>query len=301
MQKTCIIIAGPTAIGKTDISIQLAAAFSTEIISADSRQCYRELNIGVAKPDAVSLEYIHHHFINSHSIHVSLSAADFETYALQKVSGIFEQHDVAIMVGGTGLYINAFAEGMDQVPAVADEYRLQVIEGYKQNGITWLQDMLNAKDPDFAKTGEMQNPQRMMRALEVVLSTGKSIRSFQLRQKKSRSFRIIKIGLQLPREILYERINQRVDMMITAGLEEEARSVLPFRHLQALQTVGYREWFDGWDQGMNREMIIEKIKQNTRHYAKRQMTWFKRDEQINWIQPEMDAAMAIINEKLKKN
>jgi tRNA dimethylallyltransferase len=161
--------------------------------------------------------------------------------------------------------------------------------------------MLAAQDPDFARTGEMQNPQRMMRALEVVLSTGKSIRSFQLRKKKSRPFRIIKIGLQLPREILYERINQRVDMMITAGLEEEARSVLPFSHLQALQTVGYREWYEGWDQVMSREMIIEKIKQNTRHYAKRQITWFKRDEEINWIMPDFDAAMAIINEKLKEN
>jgi tRNA dimethylallyltransferase len=286
MQKTCIIISGPTAVGKTNLSVHIASAFSTEIISADSRQCYKELNIGVAKPDPAALSAVKHHFIDSHTIHQSLNAADFEAYALNTVKSIFDKNDVAVLVGGTGLYIKAFTSGMDAVPEVPVEIREEIINTYKERGLSWLSSKLLQHDPLFADTGEMQNPQRMMRALEVALATGKSIRSFQQQVKKTRPFRIINIGLEWPRPILYDRINQRVDEMITNGLEGETHELLPYRHLQALQTVGYKEWFEGWEEGCSREMIIEKIKQNTRHYAKRQLTWFKRDDGILWMNPE---------------
>jgi tRNA dimethylallyltransferase len=297
MNKTCIIVAGPTAVGKTAIALSLAKQFSTEIISADSRQCFKELNIGVAKPSASELSAVHHYFINSHSIQETVSAADFETYALNAIENIFSKNDIALMVGGTGLYIKAFAEGMDEIPAIEPGIRDMIITGFNNNGIQWLQQQVKEHDPGYFRNAEIENPQRMMRALEVKLSTGRSITAFQSKKKKQRAFNIISIGLELQREILYQRINTRVDKMMEAGLLEEAGSLLPYKQLNALQTVGYRELFDHFEGRISLERAVELIKQNTRNYAKRQMTWFKRDASVNWLPPEINVVVNYMEER----
>jgi len=284
-KKTCIVVGGPTAVGKTGIAILLAQHFNTAIISADSRQCYRELNIGVAKPSDDQLQQVKHYFINSHSITDEVNAASFEQYALAAVQEIFGSNDIAVMVGGTGLYIRAFCEGMDAIPAVRPAIRDEVIAGYNQGGLAWLQHELQKKDPGWYASGEVQNPQRLMRALEVVLNTGKSIRSFQTAKKTARDFNIIKVGLTLPRQLLYQQINTRTDEMITAGLVEEVQGLLAFRELNALQTVGYNEIFEYLDGNIDLPRAIELIKQNTRHYAKRQLTWFLKDDAFEWFSP----------------
>lgn len=284
--KTCIIIAGPTAVGKTAYAIALAKYFNTQIISADSRQCFKELNIAVAKPSAEELNIVPHHFINSHSVHDEVNAAVFENYALQQLNKIFLTDDVAIMVGGTGLYIKAFCEGIDEIPDIDIELRNKIIAGYQNNGLAWLQQQVEKDDPLYFSEGETQNPQRLMRALEVKLSTGKSIVQYQTKEKKQRDFNIVKIALELPREQLYARINQRVDVMLTDGLVEEAKQLLSLRNLNALQTVGYRELFDYFDGTTTLDRAVELIKQNTRHYAKRQLTWFKKDAEWKWISPQ---------------
>ena len=301
MNKTCILIAGPTAIGKTDLAIQIAEHFSTQIISADSRQCYKELNIAVAKPGPSFLKKVHHYFVDSHSIQESVTAAEFEKYALSSIASIFEQSDVAVMVGGTGLYIKAFCEGLDAIPTTPPETREMIIENYNQYGIEWLEKMLIQNDSEYATKGEMQNPQRMMRALEVVLSTGKSIFYFQKNNKIQRDFNIIKIGLELPREELYNRINTRVDQMIDAGLVKEAESLIEYKSLNALQTVGYRELFDFFEGKSSLNDAIELIKQNTRHYAKRQMTWFKKDSTVNWFSPQSKMILSFIENAIIQN
>jgi len=285
LTKTCIIIAGPTAVGKTAFAIDVAKHFSTQIISADSRQCYREMNIGVARPSAEELEMVPHYFIASHSIHQNLNAVDFENYALECLEEIFKSNDVAVMVGGTGLYIQAFCEGLHQIPEVDEKIRNQIIVDYQEKGIAWLQSSIQKEDSLFAAKGEIQNPQRMMRALEIVRATGKSIFHFRSPQKKQRNFSIVKIGLELPRAILYERINQRVNIMMEQGLLEEAKKMYPYKTLNALQTVGYRELFQYFDGDIDLNRATELIKQHSRHYAKRQLTWFKKDEQFNWVQP----------------
>lgn len=298
MNKTILLIAGPTAVGKTALSVQLAKHFSTEIISADSRQCFKEIKIGVAKPSAEELQEVQHHFINTHSIHETVNAASFEEYALNAADEIFQQHATAVMVGGTGLYIKAFCEGMDEIPAVDEEIRKQLQHTYQQQGMEWLQQQLQTHDPLFAKEGEMQNPQRMLRALEVVLSTAQSILQFRKGEKRQRDFRVIKSGLELPREELYQRINHRVDVMMQDGLLEEARSVYPLRHLNALQTVGYRELFEYFDGKLSLEKAVDKIKQNSRHYAKRQLTWFKRDAEMKWFHPsQLQEIIQYMNEQ----
>jgi tRNA dimethylallyltransferase len=294
MLNTCIIIVGPTAVGKTALAIQLAQHFNTEIISCDSRQCFKELNIGVAKPSAEELNTITHHFINSHSIHEVVNAVTFEQYALEKVTAIFTSHKVAVMVGGTGLYVKAFCDGMDEVPETAAAIRQNIVAHYNSNGIEWLQQQIQQNDPQYFSTGEMQNPQRMMRALEVKLSTGKSILDFQTKQKKQRDFNIIKIGLELPRPVLIERINKRVDSMMQDGLLEEVQSLIPYQELNALQTVGYKELFSYFNNEISLEQAIESIKINTRQYAKRQMTWFKKDAEIKWSGVEFDGVLASI-------
>ncbi len=300
MHKTVILIAGPTAVGKTALAIQLAEHFNTAIISADSRQCYKEISIGVAKPTAEELQAVKHYFINTHSITDELTAAAYEQYALAAADEIFTTHDVAVMVGGTGLYIKAFCEGMDQIPAVPDELRLQLQQTYQQKGMEWLQQQLQQHDPLFAAQGEMQNPQRMLRALEVVMTSGESIISFRKGAKQQRPFNVIKIGLELPREELYARINLRVDLMVKEGLLEEAKAVYQQRQLNALQTVGYRELFDYFDGNISLEQAIDKIKQNSRHYAKRQLTWFKRDAEIKWFHPTDAAAILDYITAIKK-
>lgn len=291
--KTIFIIVGPTAVGKTAFAIELAKLLNTQIISADSRQCYRELNIGVAKPDDGQLAEVKHYFINSHSINDDVNAVTFEQYALDAANEIFREHDVAVMVGGTGLYVKAFCEGLDDIPAIDNDVRSNILRNYEANGLTWLQHEVREKDPAFWQSAEQQNPQRLIRALEVIESSGESITHFRKGGKQSRPFNIVTVGLGLPREELYARINARVDQMIDSGLVDEAKQLLPFRHLNALQTVGYRELFSYFDGNCSLETATNEIKKNTRHYAKRQLTWFKKDEKITWISPATAPAVLL--------
>ena len=282
-QNTVIIIAGPTAVGKTSFAIALAQHFQTDIISADSRQCYKEMKIGVARPSEEELAAVKHYFIASHSVTEDLNAGSFEKYALEAVDEIFKKSKVAVMVGGTGLYIKSFCEGIDPMPEIPEETRQQVIDGYKQKGLIWLQKELEQKDPAFWAVAEQQNPQRLMRALEVLYATGQSIMVYRTKKKIERPFRIIKIGLEISKEQLHHNINTRVDQMMQEGLLNEVESLLPYRNHNALQTVGYREIFEYLDGKCSLEEAIEHIKTNTRHYAKRQMTWFKKDTEIQWF------------------
>lgn len=290
-QKKVIVIAGPTAVGKTAVGIAVAKHFGTEIISADSRQCYKELNIGVARPSQEELAEVPHHFIASHSIHDKVTAATFEAYALAKAEEIFTRKQVVVMVGGTGLYIKAFAEGMDQIPEVPQEVRDEILKAYEEGGLSWLQERIRNADPQFYRQGEIQNPQRVMRALEVVEATGRSILQFRTGVKKERSFDIVKLALDLPREELYRRINHRVEMMMEQGLLEEVRSLLPYQHYNALQTVGYKELFDHFAGKLSLPEAIAAIQRNTRHYAKRQLTWFRKDASCHWLPPDAAAVL----------
>ena len=283
MSKTVYIVVGPTAVGKTSFAIALAKAFNTEIISADARQCYKEMNIGVARPSVDELKAVPHHFIASHSITENINASYFENWAMDKVESLFSTKDAIVMVGGTGLYIKAFCEGLDLIPAIDAEIRENIIAQYEKLGMRWLQKEVSVKDPQYWEKGEQKNPQRLMRALEVMLGTGSSIISFQNKKAVERPFKIVKIGLELPREELYDRINTRVLTMVEEGLENEVKSLEAYGHLNALQTVGYSEWKDYFEQKISKEKVIENIQQNTRHYAKRQMTWFKRDPAITWF------------------
>ncbi|MEO5563904.1 MAG: tRNA (adenosine(37)-N6)-dimethylallyltransferase MiaA [Chitinophagaceae bacterium] len=297
-QKTVIIITGPTAAGKTAVAIDIASHFQTEIISADSRQCYKELNIGVARPSEEELQKIPHHFIASHSIHEEVTAITFEQYALAKTAELFAKHKVIVVVGGTGLYIKAFCEGLDAIPAIPRDIRDKVINSYDEKGLEWLQHEIQQKDPEFFKTGEIQNPQRMMRALEVMESTGQSILIFRKGEKSKRDFNIIKTGIEVSKEELHERISKRTDQMIKDGLPEEVKRLQPYRHLNALQTVGYKELFDHFDNKISLNKAIEDIKTNTRQYAKRQMTWFRKDAEIKWFAPGQVEEMVLLNKKL---
>jgi len=282
---TVYIVVGPTAVGKTKYAITLAQKLKTEIISADARQCYQELNIGVARPSLEELNTVPHHFIASHSIQETVNAGTFEQYALAKSAELLAQFGSVVMVGGTGLYIKAFVEGMDQIPAIDPAIRSRIQADVSIKGMDWLQAQVQAKDPAYwaqADQGEQQNTQRLSRALEVVIGTGQSILNFQLQSKKTRSFDIKKIGLELPRQQLYDRINQRVVQMVELGLEEEVSALHPQFHLNALQTVGYQEWLPYFEGHQTKEAVVQAIQQNTRHYAKRQMTWFKKDAEISW-------------------
>jgi tRNA dimethylallyltransferase len=281
----CIVIVGPTAVGKTAFAIEVAASLHTRIISADSRQCYRELNIGVGKPSPAQLEAVKHYFINSHTIHEEVHAAIFEQYALAAAAEIFLNNNIAVVAGGTGLYVNAFCNGMDEVPVVVPGIRNNIINSYKEKGLEWLQQQVAENDLEYFNDGEILNPQRLMRTLEVKLSTGRSIRSFHTQQKKERPFTAIKIGLELPRKLLNDQIAQRVDEMVENGLEEEVKNLLPYRNFNALNTVGYKELFAYFDGQSTFSEAINLIKKNTCQYAKRQMTWFKKDAAIKWIAP----------------
>lgn len=283
--KTVIIIGGPTASGKTGLAIRLAQHFNTDIISADSRQCYQEMSIGVAKPTPEELQLVKHYFINSHSIHQDVNAATYEQYALEAAGSIFRNRDTAIMVGGTGLYIKAFCEGLDDIPAIDPAIRQQLNDSFAANGLQWLQQQVADQDPLYYSTGELLNPVRLIRALEVKLQTGRSIREFQQQKKITRDFKVIKIALDLPKEVLHERINLRVGQMMEEGLLEEVRSLYPQKHLNALRTVGYSELFDHLDGKYTLEEAVEEIRKNTRHYAKRQLTWFRKDKAFEWTAP----------------
>jgi tRNA dimethylallyltransferase len=294
LNNTVYIVTGPTAVGKTSFAISLAQQLQTEIISADARQCYAELNIGVARPNLKELATIPHHFIASHSVNDTINANVFENYGLAKVDELFKSHHSVVMVGGTGLYIKAFCEGLDMIPTINPAIREGIIQQYEKLGLRWLQKELSVKDPLYWAKGEQQNPQRLMRALEVMLGTGASIISFQNKNKVIRPFKIVKVGLELPREQLYERINQRVMAMVENGLEQEVRQLVPHFHLNALQTVGYSEWIPYFEGQISLTKVIEDIQQNTRHYAKRQMTWFKKDAEINWYSPNDISAIQLL-------
>lgn len=273
--KTLKIIGGPTASGKTSLAIQWAKHWNTEILSADSRQCYKELDIGVAKPSPAELNEIPHHFINSHSIHQELSVGDYEQYAITCLKQLFQRNDVVICVGGTGLYIKALCEGIDEMPPVALETRRMVEKEYAEKGREWLQEEIKKKDPLFYQHGEIENPSRMIRALAFFETHKHSIQSYKSGKKKERDFLIETYTIPMERKVLYERIELRVDQMIQEGLEEEAYALRSFQHLKNLKTVGYQEWFDYFDGKITRNEAIENIKKNTRHYAKRQLTWFR--------------------------
>lgn len=302
-KKTVIIIAGPTAVGKTTVAIALAKHFQTEIISADSRQCFKELNIGVARPSEKELIEVKHHFIATHpiaagSMQEELTAAGFEQYALQKTHELFIAHDKVIMVGGTGLYIKAFCEGLDEIPTIDPAIREKILKNYNEKGMEWLQEEIKTKDPAFFEVGEIKNPQRIMRALEVKEATSDSIIKFRKGKKINRDFNILKIGLELPREELYRNINERVDKMMETGLLEEVKGLEEFKHLNALQTVGYKEIFEHLNGSNSLSDTIEEIKKNTRHYAKRQMTWFKKDKEFEWFHPEeLEKIIRLIDSK----
>ncbi|MFM9911385.1 MAG: tRNA (adenosine(37)-N6)-dimethylallyltransferase MiaA [Chitinophagaceae bacterium] len=299
-KKTCILLTGPTAIGKTAVAIQIALHYKTSIISADSRQCYKEMTIGVAKPTPEQLQMVPHYFINSHSITEEVNAAGFEQYALDAVKKIFEKNDIAVMAGGTGLYIKAFCEGLDTIPTIDPAIRNEVTQHYEQKGKQWLQEQIKEKDPLFYEEGEIENPQRLMRALEVKLSTGISIREYQQGKKVERDFRIVKIGLELPKDLLHEQINQRVDQMMQDGLLNEVKTLYTSRSLNALQTVGYNELFSYLDGIGSLEEAVDLIKQHTRQYAKRQITWFKKESIEKMFDPRLiSPIIEFIDEKLR--
>ncbi|HTD39158.1 MAG TPA: tRNA (adenosine(37)-N6)-dimethylallyltransferase MiaA [Mucilaginibacter sp.] len=297
-QKTLIVIAGPTAVGKTAVAIKLAQQLNTEIISADSRQFYREMSIGTAKPDAEELSQVKHHFINSHSITENFTVGDFEKQALQLLDELFKTHDDVIMAGGSGLFIQAVTQGFDVLPVADPGIRTNLNQEFTEKGIEYLQEKLKSADLIYYKQVDLNNPQRLIRALEVFETTGKPFSSYRMAVASKRPFESIKIGLNLPREVLYGRINQRVDIMVKQGLVEEVRSLLPYRHLNALNTVGYSELFDYFDGKTDLNTAIELIKQNTRRFAKRQLTWFRKDKEIKWLMADSPNLIDIILQEL---
>jgi len=286
--KKVFVICGPTAVGKTAIAIDLAKQLGTAIISADSRQCYKEMTIGTAKPSAQQLAEVKHYFINEFSVTASLTAADFEKLSLNYLDEIFTNQNTAVVCGGTGLYIKALCEGLDDMPQVDEALAATINATYKEHGLEWLQLQVEKEDPEFYAEGEVANPARLLRALIFKRSSGQSILNYRTGNKKQRPFRIIKIGLELPRTTLYHRINHRVDIMLQDGLLEEVKQLYPLKHLKNLQTVGYSELFEHLDGKYTYPEAVDKIKQNTRHYAKRQMTWFKKDPEINWLSADSD-------------
>lgn len=297
--KTLIVILGPTAIGKTALAIDIAKHYDTEILSADSRQFYKEMEIGTAKPDSNELATVRHHFINSHSVTQLFSTGDFEIEALKVIGSIFENHNLAIMVGGSGLYINAVVNGLDEMPEIDLEIREKLNRQFENEGLEAIQNQLKQYDPEYFEKVDQHNPQRMIRGLEVFLSTGQKLSSMLLATKKQRPFNIIKIGLNTERAKLYEQINLRVDKMMENGLLEEVKSLTDFKKYNALNTVGYSEIFDYLEGKLTLENAVSSIKQNTRRFAKRQLTWFRRDEEINWFEPgKTKDVIKVINEKL---
>jgi len=293
LKKNLIVVVGPTAIGKTALAIDLALYFSTEIISADSRQFFQEMDIGTAKPSADELAAVPHHFVNSHSINTFFSTGDFENQALEKIDTLFNTHEQLVMVGGSGLYINAVCNGLDELPDTDLTIRADLKEKFATEGIEAIKLQLAAVDPEFYARVDQANPQRMIRGLEFFLSTGEKLSAYQTNSKKERPFKQIKIGLNTDRDKLYARINHRVDLMMAAGLLAEVQRLLPYRHLNALNTVGYSELFDYLDGHSTLEQAVDAIKQNTRRFAKRQLTWFRRDPETTWFEP--DAYPAILN------
>lgn len=296
----CII--GPTAIGKTALSIKLAKAFDTEILSADSRQFYKEMNIGTAAPSKSELAAAPHHFIHHKSIEEEYSVGDFEKEALVETEELFRKHKLLILVGGSGLYVKSLLEGLDDFPELDPEIRMKLNEQFAELGLEPLKEQLKNLDPEYFEKMDSDNPHRVIRALEICLGTGKAFSSFLDRPKIQRPFKSISIGITAPREEIYERINRRVDIMMDEGLLEEARDLYSKRHLNALNTVGYKELFAFFEGKLNLEEAIEEIKKNTRRFAKRQLTWFRKDKNIHWFDYKTPAEeiIAYINAEISR-
>jgi tRNA dimethylallyltransferase len=285
MEKYLIVIAGPTAIGKTDLSLSIAKKYTTDILSCDSRQFYKEMNIGTAVPSIDELAQVKHHFIQNLSIEQNYSVGKFEIDALKKIEELHQTKNVIVMVGGSGLYIDAVCRGLDDFPDVPKELRDELNLRFQNEGIEPLKAQLIELDPEYHQEVDKANPHRIIRALEICISTGKSFSSYRKQQKKKRKFKTIKLILSRDREVLYGRINQRVDMMMAEGLLEEAKNVYEYRANNALQTVGYKELFAYFDGEWDLETAVSEIKKNTRRYAKRQMTWFRRDPETVFFNP----------------
>jgi tRNA dimethylallyltransferase len=298
-EKKLVVVAGPTAVGKTTVSIQLATFFSAAIVSADSRQIYRELTIGTAKPSPGELAEVPHYFIDSHTIKENYDAARYGEEALNVIEQLFREKDCVILCGGSGLYIKAVCEGFDAIPEVPEGVRSKLVEKYKQHGLGWLREQMQQLDPEALQLMDEKNPHRLIRALEVKIASGESITAFRKKEKRKHAFDIVKIGLELPREELYRRIDERMDQMIAEGLFDEAKELYPFRNHNALQTVGYQEIFGFMENEYDYEECVRLLKRNSRRYAKRQLTWFKRDNGFGWFHPQaVDLMVQYINNPL---
>ena len=284
--KTLLVITGPTAVGKTALCLDIAQHFGIPIINADSRQIYKELKIGTASPTSEQLQLVPHYFVGSLSLTDYYSASLFEQQVLEILSRQFRSHDFALMAGGSMMYIDAVCDGIDDIPTVDDQTRETLKQRLKEEGLEALVEQLKELDPEYYEIVDRQNPRRVVHGLEICLMTGRTYTSFRKREKKQRPFRIVKIGLNRPREELYDRINQRVDQMMQQGLLEEAKALYPMRQMNALNTVGYKELFDYLDGRWPLEEAVERIKGNTRRYARKQLTWYKKDPQIRWFHPD---------------
>lgn len=289
--KKLIILTGPTGIGKTDLSIELAQALKTEIISCDSRQMYRELAVGSAPPSAEQLQKVKHHFIGQLSISDYYSAGRFELDAVALLEQLFAKYDKVLMVGGSGMYIDAIVRGIDDLPTIDTEIRAQIGQRLKDEGIDKLREELSKLDPEYYNTADIVNPKRVLKALEVIAQTGKTYSSQRTGKVKERPFEIVLVGLKMDRDRLYERIDRRVDVMLEMGLENEAKNLFPYRDLNSLNTVGYKEFFDYFEGKYDYDEAVRLIKRNSRRYAKRQMTWFSRYQQMTWFERDDEAGL----------
>lgn len=284
--KTLIVLLGPTGVGKTDLSIGIARHYNTSIISCDSRQIYREMRIGTAVPSEEQLAAVPHYFIQTISVKDYYNSWQFEVQALAKINELFEHRDVVLMTGGSMLYIDAVCKGIDDIPTIAPELRAELMELYDKEGLETIRDMLKVLDPVFYEQVDLNNAKRVLHAVEVCRMAGVPYSSLRRNTPKDRGFRIVKIGLNRDREELYTRIDRRVDLMLAEGLEEEARTLWPWRHLNALNTVGYKEFFDYFEGKTDREEAVRLIKRNSRRYARKQLSWFRRDDDIDWCHPD---------------
>ncbi|HRZ42705.1 MAG TPA: tRNA (adenosine(37)-N6)-dimethylallyltransferase MiaA [Bacteroidales bacterium] len=286
MKKFLVMICGPTAVGKTEVAIEVAKHFGTEIISADSRQVYREMRIGTAAPDAHQRDAVPHHLIGHISVTDPYNVSRYEGEVMSLLEGLFSTRQMVILAGGSGLYLDVISRGIDDLPDIDPALRRNLRQKYEERGIVWLQEEVARLDPDYFGRVDRMNPSRLLRALEVFETCGQPFSTLRISKEVQRPFSIIKVGLTLPREVLNQRIDMRVERMIGDGLVEEYRTLFPFRELNALNTVGYKEIFTFLDDRCTLEQAVEKIKTNTRRYAKRQMTWFKRDQGIRWFSPD---------------
>ena len=289
--KRLVVIVGPTGCGKTDLSIRLAEHYRAPIISTDSRQFYQGLPIGTAQSTAEQLARAEHHFIASHALHEEVNCGSYEVMALKRLEELFVHHDTVIAVGGSGLYVRALCEGMDDLPEADEQLRDELTRRLQTEGLEALCEELKQLDPTYYEQVDRQNPARVLRALEVCMQTGQPYSSLRTGERRSRPFQIVKVGVDLPREELYARIDRRVELMMEEGLEAEARAVLPYRTLNALQTVGYKELFLYFDGSISRDEAVALIQRNSRRYAKRQLTWFRRDDEVAWFRPDADEAI----------